>query len=137
MPDLTAFLPEGSLPKMLFVVGAVAFYNGLQCFVPRMRVVSRIYPQKPVEVTALMSRMMGTWTITSGIVRMYCAWNIHNRAVYEIAMWTYVLAFLSFASETFLYKTAKFSSPGVWPAFIISPVSLIWMWTQYDAYVGK
>ncbi|TPX57167.1 hypothetical protein PhCBS80983_g04036 [Powellomyces hirtus] len=89
----------------------MAFYNGVQSFVPSMRVTSRIY-EKTTEATPLMSRMMGLWTITSGIVRVYTAWNITNKALYTVAMWTFVLAGFSFYTEVFLYKTAKISSPG-------------------------
>ncbi|KAI8907467.1 hypothetical protein DFJ77DRAFT_475582 [Powellomyces hirtus] len=131
---MEAFIPEGALPKFLLFVGTMAFYNGVQSFVPSMRVTSRIY-EKTTEATPLMSRMMGLWTITSGIVRVYTAWNITNKALYTVAMWTFVLAGFSFYTEVFLYKTAKISSPGVWPAMLISPISLFWMWNSYSQYI--
>ncbi|KAI8591700.1 hypothetical protein BDZ88DRAFT_410432 [Geranomyces variabilis] len=130
------FLPEYALPKYLLFVGSLAFYNGLQNFVPSMRVTGRIY-NRTNETTPLMSRMMGLWTITSAIVRVYTALNINDKALYTVCMWTFALALFSFTTEVFLYKTAKWSSPGVWPALLISPVSLWWMINSYSFFITK
>ncbi|KAI8852017.1 hypothetical protein BC829DRAFT_424923 [Chytridium lagenaria] len=113
-------LPKGVFPKYLAVVGLLALYNGVQCFVPQMRLTHRIYALKPDEATSLMARMMGTWTTTSGIVRIYTAYNLDNAALYQACMWTYVIAAASFSSEVFYYETAPITSPGVWPTFFIS-----------------
>ncbi|KNC99028.1 uncharacterized protein SPPG_05977 [Spizellomyces punctatus DAOM BR117] len=132
---MSVYLPPSALQKYLLFVGTLAFYNGAQCFFPKMRVTSRIYSEKKGEATALMSRMMGLWTITSGLVRVYAAWNIHDRVLYNLTMYTFGLALFSFTTEVFVYKTAKISSPGVWPALLISPISLAWMWNSYADFV--
>ncbi|KAI8819721.1 uncharacterized protein EV422DRAFT_104303 [Fimicolochytrium jonesii] len=133
--SLSPWIPEGTLPKFLLLVGTAAFYNGLQCFVPKMRVTGRIYSLQPVQATPLMARMMGLWTLTSGVVRVYAAYNISDPAIYAMTMWTFAFALFSFTTEVFVHKTAPVSSPGVWPALLISPISLFWMWTQYGHYV--
>lgn len=86
---------------------------------------------------------MGTWTITSAIIRIYTSYNINDPSAYLLCLVTFVIAFLStsvyrlgrivtinnvnlslplnsgFMSEVFVYKTAPLSSPGVWPALMV------------------
>ncbi|KAI8924481.1 hypothetical protein BC831DRAFT_465560 [Entophlyctis helioformis] len=133
---LDGLIPAEALPRVIALVGVLALYNGVQCFVPRMRLTPRIYALSPGQVTPLMSRMMGTWTITSAMVRIYAAYNIHNAVAYQMAMWTYVFALLSFASEILVYRTAPLSSPGVFPAIIISTTLLAWMANSYSYYTA-
>ncbi|KAI9327305.1 Erg28 like protein-domain-containing protein [Zopfochytrium polystomum] len=127
-------LPPGVFPKLLLLVGAAAIYNSLQCFVPAWRVTSRIYSLKPHEVSGLASRMMGTWTLTSAVVRCYCAYNMSNKEVYKVCMWTFLIACASFSSEVFLFETAPITSAGVWPVFLISTFSFTWMLLNYRKY---
>jgi hypothetical protein len=42
-------LPTGVFPKVLLVVGSLAVYNAIQCFVPSMRLTPRIYALKTDE----------------------------------------------------------------------------------------
>ncbi|KAJ3402051.1 ergosterol biosynthesis protein [Chytridiales sp. JEL 0842] len=113
-------LPTGIFPKLILFVGTLAIYNAAQCFIPSMRMTPRIYALKKAEVTDLMSRMMGTWTFTSAVIRVYTAYNMNNPVAYQMCMWTYAIALASFFSEVFVYKTAPLRSPGVFPAMIIS-----------------
>ena len=121
--------PEGLLPKSILVLGSLAIYNALQTFIPSMRLTHKIYARRPQEgaftisdlvVTPLMSRMMGTWTLTSALIRVYTAYHIDNPVVYQLCLWSFVIAFTSFFLEVFVYKTAPLSSPGVFPAMILS-----------------
>ncbi|KAI9204215.1 uncharacterized protein BJ171DRAFT_506592 [Polychytrium aggregatum] len=124
-------IPQLGLGRWLLFIGVMAAYNAVQCFVPSMRLTPKIYARKANEVTPLMSRMMGLWTLVSAIVRIYTAYNLDNRPLYEICMLTFVVALGSFASEIFVYGTAPISSPGVFPTLIITPVSLAWMFLNY------
>ncbi|KAJ1560060.1 ergosterol biosynthesis protein [Cladochytrium tenue] len=101
-----------------------------------MRVTTRIYALQPEQVTDLASRMMGTWTLTSAIIRCYAAYNLSNKTAYQLCMWTFALALGSFTSEIFLFETAPISSPGVFPALIVSSTSLAWMALNYAKYTG-
>ncbi|KAJ3038443.1 ergosterol biosynthesis protein [Rhizophlyctis rosea] len=82
-----------------------------------------------------MARMMGVWTLTSAIVRLYTAYNIHNPVAYYLCMWTYVLALFNFGTEVFVFQTAPITSPGIFPVFILAPVSLLWMYSQQSYYL--
>jgi hypothetical protein len=84
--------------------------------------------------TALSSRTFGTWTSLASIVRIYAAYNIENRAIYEMALWTFVLAGWHFLSEWFIFKTTRWGTPLAGP-IIAASVGMVWMVTQYGYYV--
>lgn len=62
--------------------------------------------------------------MTSGLVRLYTAYNISNPVLYQLCIWTFVIALSSFVSEIVVYKTAPLTSPGVYPAVLMSCTSL-------------
>ena len=49
------------------------------------------------------TRKCGTWTLLSRVVRVYGAFCIDKREVYEFAMWTCALAFAHFAAGRSIY----------------------------------
>jgi Erg28 like protein len=73
--------------------------------------------------------------------------------IYDIAMWTYFIAFAHFASEVLIFRTANVKGPTVAPFLVASRYpdpcqhealswlftgsSLVWMFLQYDFYVAK
>ncbi|KIJ51560.1 hypothetical protein M422DRAFT_776788 [Sphaerobolus stellatus SS14] len=135
MSFLTALLPDapGLLPKWQFFVSTLAFFNTAQNLVT-VALTRRIYSRSPNEVTALQSRTFAVWTWISAVIRLTCAYHIHNKAIYDVTMWSYVGALVHFASEWLLFRTADFGS-GLLGPLIVAPLSLAWMWTQYDFYV--
>ena len=54
--------------------------------------------------------------------------------MYQLAMWTFVIAGLHFTSEMFVFKTVVWNRASAGP-LVISTLSLSWMITQWDAYV--
>ncbi|KAG6836825.1 hypothetical protein H0H93_002671 [Arthromyces matolae] len=44
-----------------------------------LKLTRRIYNVKPNTVTALQARTFGAWTLTSAVIRLYAAYNIHNK----------------------------------------------------------
>ncbi|KAJ3074458.1 adenine phosphoribosyltransferase [Podochytrium sp. JEL0797] len=112
--------PETGLARFILVIGVAAVYNSIQCFVPKMRLTSRIYARKPMEATPLAARQMGLWTFTSAVIRLYCAYNIENAACYQMCMITFAVALFAFVGEVFIHKTAPITSPGVYPALMVS-----------------
>lgn len=70
----------------------------------------------------------------SSIVRLYAAYNIDDARIYELALWTYALAFFHFYSEWLVFGTARWGRGIAGPAFI-SVGTGIWMWTQWNFYV--
>ncbi|RYO98065.1 hypothetical protein DL765_010958 [Monosporascus sp. GIB2] len=86
------------------------------------------------QVTPLAARLFGTYTLISAVVRIYASYHLHLAPVYQMALWTYVVALAHFASEFFVYKTTKFGTPVALP-FFFATVGVTWMVSQYGFYV--
>ncbi|KAI1373998.1 Erg28-like protein [Hypoxylon crocopeplum] len=86
------------------------------------------------QVTPLAARLFGTYTIISAIVRFYASYNLHLAPVYNITIWTYIVALTHFGSEWAIYKTAPLAPP-VMLTFFFASVGLVWMANQYNFYV--
>ena len=95
-----------------------------------------VYVQSGSETTALSSRLFGTWTIVSAVIRLYAAYNISNPQLYQLAIWAYAIAWFHFMSEWMLFKTAVWGR-GLAGPVLISTGSLIWMFSQWGYYVAQ
>ncbi|KAI8956852.1 transmembrane domain-containing protein [Daldinia sp. FL1419] len=85
------------------------------------------------QVTPLAGRLFGTYTIVSAIVRLYASYNLHLAPVYQITLWTYVVALVHFGSEFAIYKTAHMGP--IATTFFFATVGIVWMVSQYNFYV--
>ncbi|KAF1843446.1 ergosterol biosynthesis protein-like protein [Cucurbitaria berberidis CBS 394.84] len=138
-----SYLPpaEGLLPKWLLMISLLSVGNSVQAYTT-LHFTSRVYnpsaidppPQTPKHVTGLSSRTFGTWTFLTSLVRLYAAYNITNGAFYQLAMWTFVVAWGHFLSEWLVFKTTKWGMPLAGP-IIVSNASLLWMLMQWGYYV--
>ncbi|KAF9517030.1 hypothetical protein BS47DRAFT_594527 [Hydnum rufescens UP504] len=128
------WFPEGHgwLPLWQLFVSSLAIFNTVQNLFG-ISLTRRVYSRKPEQVTPLHARAFAAWTLTSAVVRLYCAYNIGHKLLYDLTIWTYVIALVHFASEIFLYKTADISV-GALPSCIIASTSLVWMVVQYNFY---
>jgi hypothetical protein len=86
------------------------------------------------QVTPLAARLFGTYTFISAIVRIYASYNLHLAPVYNIALWTYIVALFHFGTEWAVYRTAYIGPPILFPFFFAS-VGIFWMASQYNFYV--
>ncbi|KAL3291749.1 putative ERG28-involved in synthesis of ergosterol [Colletotrichum asianum] len=84
--------------------------------------------------TPLAARCFGTWTLLTSVVRLYCAYHLHYAHMYDLAIWTYVIALGHFASELFVFKSMRFGVPQAFP-FTLATVALIWMPQVRSFYV--
>ena len=149
---MSAFLPryEGWLPYWLLLVrdpmgkwrlfqtndaqiSAVSIGNTVQAYITIANT-QQVYAQSGRETTALSSRLFGTWTFVSSIVRLYAAYNISNPQVYQLALWTYGIAWSHFMSEWLVFRTAAWGKGFAGPA-VVSTVTLLWMLGAWDSYV--
>jgi Erg28 like protein len=85
--------------------------------------------------TPLSSRTFGTWTVLSAVVRFYAAYHISNPQIYQLAFWTYAIAFVHFNLEWFVFKTASWGK-GLGGPVVVSTGTLLWMLSQWDYYVN-
>jgi hypothetical protein len=114
----------------------------MQCYTT-LAFTSRVYnpttsdpPLKtPAHVTALSSRTFGTWTLLTGVVRGYAAYHLQEAGMYQLAMWTFAVAWAHFMSEWWVFGTTRMGKPLAGPV-MVSTSSLIWMFLQWSNYVG-
>ena len=160
--DLSAILPphEGLLPKWLMVVwielhcpsapllvltlgltrcthqiSLVSALNSIQAFAT-LHYTKRVYSGDPAAVTSLSGRTFGTWTFLSSVVRFYAAYKIDDPQMYQLALWTYVIAAFHFVSEWRYFRTANWEAGLAFPV-IIAIGSLSWMLAQWSFYVHQ
>ncbi|KAH6909003.1 Erg28 like protein-domain-containing protein [Coprinopsis sp. MPI-PUGE-AT-0042] len=137
MDRIVAFLPQtpGWLAYWQLIVATAALFNSVQNLVT-LKFTRRIYNRADQPITPLQARTFGIWTLTSAVVRLYAAYHITDKVVYDMAFFTYLIAFAHFSSELLIFKTASIN-PGVMSPVIVSTSSLIWMFLQYDYYVRR
>ncbi|RKP23123.1 hypothetical protein SYNPS1DRAFT_19116 [Syncephalis pseudoplumigaleata] len=129
-------LQHGLLPAWMFLVSVTAFGNSAQCFITGRQVSARVYNAQPSEVTALTSRFFAAWTAASAVIRLYAAYHIQNAAIYDMAYWSYIIAFLHYGAEIFYYRTAHIRGPAFAPC-VVSTTSIVWMTLMRSHYVAS
>lgn len=119
-----------SLQGWIFVVGLMALGNTVSCYVDHSFLGSRLYTGAPEKANDLTGRLFGIWTLVSAFLRLSCAIAITNRALFNLTLMSFVIAFVHFFSEAFIYKTAPITI-GVLTPMIVSGVSTLWMIVAY------
>lgn len=114
-------------------LASISIGNSIQAY-STVAYTKRVYSGAPNEVTPLSARTFGTWTFVSAVVRIYAAYFIHEQKMYELAFAMLLGANFHFMMEWLVFKTARWG-PGLSGPIIISSVSIVWMWTQWDFYV--
>ena len=119
-----------SLQGWIFVVGLMALGNTISCYVDHSFLGSRLYTGAPEKANDLAARLFGAWTLVSALLRLSCAILIKNRALFNLTLLSFIIAFVHFLSEAFIYKTAPLTI-GVITPMIVSGVSTLWMLIAY------
>ncbi|XP_072350649.1 ergosterol biosynthetic protein 28 homolog isoform X1 [Scyliorhinus torazame] len=114
------------LRSWLVMVSIIAAGNTIQSFRDHSFLSEKLYTGSPTLVNGLQARTFGIWTLLSSIIRCTCAVDIHNRTLYHITLWTFILAFAHFLSESFVYLTAPITI-GVMAPLLVASVSILGM----------
>jgi hypothetical protein len=119
-------------------VSAVSVANSIQAYVS-LGPTQKVYTgptsdSKSSPVTPLSARTFGTWTLLSSVIRLYAAYNIENKQIFEMAFWSYAIAFGHFFSEWLIFGSTRMGKGLAGPA-VVSTATLAWMITQRDFYV--
>eukprot|EP00117_Sycon_ciliatum_P026865 scpid70943/ scgid21952/ Probable ergosterol biosynthetic protein 28 &gt; Probable ergosterol biosynthetic protein 28 len=128
MPTAEVY-PAMKLPMRIWiaVTGVMANVQAVQCFFGSPTFLAeRIYTQQPEQVTPLTARLFGAWILLAGGLRLGCAYNIHNKHLYNATLYSYILAFGHFSTELAVYKTADVNFGTVAP-LLVSGFSILWM----------
>ncbi|OBA20089.1 Erg28-like protein [Metschnikowia bicuspidata var. bicuspidata NRRL YB-4993] len=137
LPPSTA--KGGYLPHWLLFISVVSVFNSLQNYLIKdLTLTRKVYSKAPrSEVTNLSARTFGTWTLLTSIVRFYGAYNlIGNSQMYNLCIWTFVVAGGHFVSEWLIFKNCKLDK-GLAGPLIVASSSLVWMLNQREFYVGS
>ncbi|KAF2152094.1 ergosterol 28 [Myriangium duriaei CBS 260.36] len=136
LSSITAYLPpaEGLLPKWILFLAVVSIGNSFQAYAS-LGPTRKVYAGPRSAVNPLSARTFGTWTFISAVVRLYAAYNINDRAWYNVAMWVFGAAWGHFVSEWLVFRTAAWGK-GLAGPVIISSISLVWMFLQKGFYVS-
>ncbi|XP_077476845.1 ergosterol biosynthetic protein 28 homolog isoform X1 [Stigmatopora argus] len=121
------------LRSWLVMVSVIAMGNTVQSFRDHSFLSEKLYTGTPEFVNGLQARTFGIWTLLSSIIRCACAIDIHNRTLYHITLWTFVLALGHFLSEAFIYKTAPLTI-GVMAPLIVASFSIIGMLIGFQCF---
>ncbi|KAL8841836.1 MAG: hypothetical protein Q9205_002461 [Flavoplaca limonia] len=135
MGNMTSYLPqnEGYLQYWLLLLSVVSIGNSVQSYLTTSYT-RRVYSAPETTVTPLHARTFGTYTALASIIRLYAAYNITNPMLYQLAIWTYIVALGHFYSEWLVFGTARWGK-GLAGPVIISVSSLAWMVMQWGVYV--
>lgn len=111
----------------------VSFLNTTQAYASSAYT-SQLYAG--TRATPHAGRLFGTWTFLSSIIRIYGAYFITERPVYDLTMASYGVALTHFVSEWLVFGTAKPRGRFLGP-LVVASASLAWMWTQRGFYSGS
>ena len=92
---------------------------------------AQVHANSSTQINPLASRIFGTWTFLSAVIRIYAAYNISSPQMYQIAIFAYSAAWVHFMSEWLIFGSAKLGRGLVGP-LCISIGNLMWMLGQYD-----
>ncbi|XP_036769016.2 ergosterol biosynthetic protein 28 homolog isoform X2 [Manis pentadactyla] len=114
------------LRSWLVMVSIIAMGNTLQSFRDHTFLYEKLYTGKPNLVNGLQARTFGIWTLLSSVIRCLCAVDIHNKTLYHVTLWTFLLALGHFLSELFVYGTAA-PTIGVLAPLMVASFSILGM----------
>ncbi|KAJ1667426.1 ergosterol biosynthesis protein [Coemansia sp. RSA 1813] len=134
MLDALLTLPEGGLPKFIWLSAVFSVFNTVQCMVSPLGMTRKIYSHQPHQVTPLTSHVFAAWTALSAILRYKCAFNMADPLIYDLTFWSYVIAGTHFTSEIIAFKTVRFPGPVI-STFCVALTSIIWMVKDRDLYI--
>ncbi|XP_014676333.1 PREDICTED: probable ergosterol biosynthetic protein 28 [Priapulus caudatus] len=120
-----------SLRGWIGVVALMGIGNTIQCFYNHVFLGENLYMEGPSQVTPLMARLFGTWTFLAAIVRIYCAYDITNRPLYDITLISFLIAFVHFTLEAFYYQSTGLHV-GLATPLLVSGISIVWMIIGYS-----
>lgn len=146
-----SFLQSDKLLTSFFKVSIISIANSIQAYIslkgtqevyagPKSSATLKDIPARTIPsqstspVTPLSARTFGTWTALSSVVRLYAAFHIHDKNVYEICMWTYAIAWGHFVGEWLVFGTAKLGR-GLAGPLIVATGTSVWMLAQWGEYV--
>lgn len=114
-----------ALENWLTVVAALSIFGSLQAYLSTNTLKDRQFSLAKNEVSPIARRLFGAWTLVASLVRLQCAMDSTNKAIYQTTIGTFLVAFGVYGYECFVAKTVPFKH--ALPPFIVAGTSLVWM----------
>lgn len=83
----------------------------------------------------LLARVYGVKNIYTSLIRFYAAYHISNPQLYDLAIATFVGVQVLYASEVFVFKTARMRECA--SSFVLSGSAIVWMVVQREWYLSQ
>jgi len=112
------------LEYWLSIVAATSLFGSIQAYLTN-NIKNRQFSLAKQQVTPLAERLFGAWTLVASAVRIQCALDSTNKAIYQTTIFTFLVAFGVYSYECFVTKTIPFKN--AIPPFIVAGTSLVWM----------
>jgi len=123
-----ALKPKERLPLLsywLLLVSFVSLFGTIQAFYTTDLLKQHQFNLHPEQVTPLTGRLFGCWTLLATLLRLNCALEPSNKAIYRLTLLTFVIA-LGFFSHNFLIAKTMGLRTVLMPTAFALP-SLLWM----------
>jgi CHASE2 domain-containing sensor protein len=122
----------------LVIVSIMSWLTSIRCFLDPLFPIKRMYTRIPISTSSgLNARFFALWVLLAGIIRFLCAIQPQNKALYACTLFTFIIAFFHFLSESLIYRTAYWYKSGIYSPLIISCASVIWMIYRWNHYHGS
>lgn len=114
---------------------AFAFAHALVCYTADTDKSMKQFsgPEKPVH-SGLSARLYGLKNVYTALIRAYAAYHITNPQLYALAQFSFAGPLLLYASELYVYRTARINEC-MFP-FTLAGSLTVWMWLQKGYYLG-
>lgn len=134
---MDSLLPShpGLLPYWQLLMSTFSIFNTVECYRGKENAL-RTYagPNAAAQVTDFSSRIFGTWTFLSCLIRLYAAYKIEDESIYVLTFATYAIAMAHFMVEWLGFGTMG-AGVGLVRVAIAPAVSMSWMVMQWGFYV--
>ncbi|KAI8384679.1 Erg28 like protein-domain-containing protein [Radiomyces spectabilis] len=131
--NILSELPDGILPRWMLFTSALGIFNTIQNYCTSS-LTKQVYGNKPEQISALSGRLFATWTWSVSMIRIYAAFHLQHRFMYNLGIWTYVIALTHFTSEWLVFRTCRVNK-GFMSPMIVAVCSLIYLVRVKEDYV--
>eukprot|EP01100_Stratorugosa_tubuloviscum_P004555 TRINITY_DN2148_c0_g2_i3.p1 TRINITY_DN2148_c0_g2~~TRINITY_DN2148_c0_g2_i3.p1 ORF type:complete len:142 (-),score=40.66 TRINITY_DN2148_c0_g2_i3:157-582(-) len=109
----------------LLFVSALSLFGAFQAFFLET-LKDQQFSNAPEQVTDVARRLFGSWTILATVILALCAFHLHEKAIVNATLGSFIIVFIVYSYETFIAKTIP-----LWPnataPFIIAGISFFWI----------
>ncbi|KAI9372822.1 hypothetical protein BJX61DRAFT_542332 [Aspergillus egyptiacus] len=124
---------SGHLPYFLLYASISALIHSAVTYTNPVAALKQFSGASAPAKTPLLAHLYGIKNVYTGLIRVYAAYNINNRPVYDLATATFVGVLFLYITECFWFKTVGLRE-ATFP-FVTAGVGLVWMVHERGAYV--